>query len=326
MTPAFWSIVAALAAMMIIPLQYFRRATKHARALAFAAVLVAPTVSYSTWTRAFAMQQRLSPEPAVADSIAVTFEPGIGPSTDSAGIPGGAASLPLFISGLQPESLLLIDRAEIHIASESGVVLYVGQTMPGTGGNNQVLAITSDETDAHTHQRVALPDAVFNAARARPVHIAINYSLSVFRLDAAATLSAVGGDRHARGFGWCKTKVDEEGDDVELGCLKAGLPPSCFSAALENPLNGLRNPLNIRCVPDYAPYAVQVYPDSVTRWGGSVQFRDVHGLAKFPVDGSQISSARLFLKSYRPVVHFTRQLIIPRLRPNDWITVPVLRQ
>lgn len=101
----------------------------------------------------------------------------------------------------------------------------------------------------------------------------------------------MGANQHASGFGWCKTKIDEEGDDIELGCLQAGSAPTCASAVLENPFNGLRNPVVMRCVPDYAPYPAQIYPDSVSHWGGSIQFRDVHGMAMFPVDGPQLSSA-----------------------------------
>lgn len=324
MTPAFWSIVATLAAITIIPLQYFRRATKHARAIAVAAVIVAPLTSYSTWARAFTVQQWLSPEPGGANSVAVTFDPGVGPSTDSGQIPGNTASLPLLVSGLQPESLLLIDRASIRVTMQDGKVLFAGGTMPGVSGNNEVIAIRSDGTDMHTHQRITLPDAVFNAMKANAVRVAIQYSLTLFRLDAAASLSAVNANLHSRGFGWCRTKVDEEGDDIELGCLEAGPPPTCASVVLENPINGRKNPAIVRCVPDYAPYAAQVYPDSISHWGGSIQFRDVHGLAMFPVDGSQISSARVDLKSYRPVAHFTRQLLVPQLRPEDWIAAPVL--
>jgi len=312
MTPAFWSIVAVLAAVAIIPLQYFRRATRHARAITVAAVLVAPMASYSTWPGAFAVQQWLSPDPSLSGSVAVVFEPG-------AGIPGNTASLPLFVRGLQPESLLLIDRATIHVISEDGKVVFDGGTTPGASGNNQVLAITSGESDTHAHQRIMLPEAAFNIMKATPVRIAIQYSLTLFRLDASTSLSAVGASQHSRGFGWCKTKVDEEGDDIELGCLRAGASSTCASIVLENPANGRRNPATVRCVPDYAPYPAQVYPDSISHWGGSIQFRDVHRLAMYPVDGSQLSSARVDLKSYRPVAHFTRQLIIPKLQPNDWI-------
>lgn len=326
MTPAFWSIVAVLAAVTIIPLQYFRRATKHARTIMVAAVLVAPMASYSTWPKAFSIQQWLSPDPSAAGSVVLTFEPGVGPSTDSGEIPGNTASLPLFVSGLQPESLLLIDRANIRVTTQAGNILFDGGTMPGVSGNNQVLAITSDGTDTHAHQGIMLPDAVFNTIKTTPVRIAIQYSLTLFKLDASASLRAVDANQYSPGFGWCKTKVDEEGDDIELGCLQAGPSSTCASVVLENPINGRRNPATVRCVPDYAPYPAQVYPDSISHWGGSIQFRDVHRLAMYPVDGSQISVAKVNLKSYRPVAHFTRQLVIPQLQPKDWIAVAALHQ
>jgi len=36
------------------------------------------------------------------------------------------------------------------------------------------------------------------------------------------------------------------------------------------------------------------------------------------VDSSQLDTAQVILKSYRPAAHFTRRLVIPDIRLNDW--------
>jgi hypothetical protein len=73
-------------------------------------------------------------------------------------------------------------------------------------------------------------------------------------------------------------------------------------------------------VPDYSPYAAQLYPDEVSRSASEVQFRDVHRLATFPVDETRLSSARLTLTTYRPAAHFTRDVVIDQIQPRDWAT------
>ena len=68
----------------------------------------------------------------------------------------------------------------------------------------------------------------------------------------------------------------------------------------------------------YAPYPVHIFPDSMNQSGGGIKFRDLQGLAKYPVDSSQLDTAQVILKSYRPAAHFTRRLVIPDIRLNDW--------
>ena len=89
MTPAFWSLLAVVAAAAIIPLQYFRRATTRARRILSCAVILAPMLSFSTWDSAFSVQRWLSPNPAAAESIAVGFDPGVGQAAD---VPAAASS------------------------------------------------------------------------------------------------------------------------------------------------------------------------------------------------------------------------------------------
>ena len=47
-------------------------------------------------------------------------------------------------------------------------------------------------------------------------------------------------------------------------------------------------------------------------------FRDPSGLAKFPVDGAQLSQSRVVIRMYEPEDHFTRSFVIPQIKLKDW--------
>jgi hypothetical protein len=50
----------------------------------------------------------------------------------------------------------------------------------------------------------------------------------------------------------------------------------------------------------------------------NLPFRDSIGVAHFPVDGSKLRESRAVLQLYHAQDHFTRTLIIPDVRLEDW--------
>jgi hypothetical protein len=136
-------------------------------------------------------------------------------------------------------------------------------------------------------------------------------------------MSAIDGDVRSTAFGWCRTAIDQDGDEIAAGCVKSGAAPTCVSVTLRNPANGLRNPENRYCDPDYAPYHVHVYPDATSQWSHGIPFRDRQGLTTYPVSASQLADAQVLLTSYRPVAHFTRRLVITDIRLSEWSTNPI---
>jgi hypothetical protein len=50
----------------------------------------------------------------------------------------------------------------------------------------------------------------------------------------------------------------------------------------------------------------------------NVPFRDLSGLAKYPVDGSQLGEAEVVVETFKPVDHFTRNVVVPSTRLKDW--------
>jgi len=134
MTPAFWSLLACSAAAVVIPLQYFRRATGHSRRVVVVAVLNAPTLSCTTWTPAFAVQQRLSPNPTAAQLIAISVDPRPGKAASiPASTQGRTLFVPLRISGLLPNSIVVNDRAEVRLVDRDGATLFDGRSTHSNG-------------------------------------------------------------------------------------------------------------------------------------------------------------------------------------------------
>jgi len=124
----------------------------------------------------------------------------------------------------------------------------------------------------------------------------------------------VNAHQRLRTFGWCRTKIDADGDEIELGCVTTGSAPPCVSVTLENPAAGLRNLERRSCDPEYAPYSPHFYPDALNQFRLSARFRDAQQPATFAVD----TNATLMLMSYRPEAHFERRLVIPDIRLAEW--------
>jgi hypothetical protein len=111
--------------------------------------------------------------------------------------------------------------------------------------------------------------------------------------------------------------MNEAGTAVELRCIEPGKGPICGTVVLENVSTGAQNPPRSSCRSDYGPFSDQL-PDNLTRFGANLPFRDPSGLAKFPVDGSQLPQSRVVIRMYGPEDHFTRSLVIPRIKLSDW--------
>ena len=320
MTPAFWTLLAVVATSVIIPLQYFRRDTSRSRKILATVTLLAPMLSFFSWTTAFGFQRSLSADPAAAAHITVTFSPDGEASIHSATATAGKILfLPVAVSGLPSESLVLSDRADIRLTGEDGSPFYNGRTVASPGYHDDFFVNTAAGGSVRTFQQIVLPPKIIAIVRSRPVRAEIDYSLTLFRRQTLEAIPAIDGDKRIQVFGWCKTRIDPDGDEVQFGCLKAGTPPPCFSLELENPENGRHNPENFSCTPDYAPYRLHLYPNALSQFGNGVRFGDTQGFARFPVDGTQLSTARVIASSYEPAAHFTRH-VITEVQPTDWAT------
>ena len=144
MTPAFWSLLALAAAAVVIPLQYLRRATSQSRGSSPGRIL-APLLSLSTWGAAFSVQRGVSPKLAAAQRIAVAFDPSLGRSP-AGPTPASTAAvmLPLRVSGLAPESIVMNDRAEVRLIGTDGATIFRGRTTATLGYGDDFPVRTSE--------------------------------------------------------------------------------------------------------------------------------------------------------------------------------------
>jgi hypothetical protein len=179
---------------------------------------------------------------------------------------------------------------------------------------------TTTGGDVRTYQLIALPHRIYELVRDQPVRLEMDYSLTLFHLGASDKIAAVNGDKWIAHLGRCRTKIDDDGDEIEISCLKTGGNVTCGTAFLENAVTGERNPPYSFCNKYYPPIPAHFIPDAMSRFRGELHFRDPQGLAKYPVDASQLANIRVALKTYTPVAHFTRHLTIPEIRLGDWET------
>src|SRR4029079_12836309 len=105
-----------------------------ARGVVVAAVVLAPMLSFATWASAFSVQRTLSPNPAIAEPITIAFDPDLGRSAaEPAATSANVVLLPIRVSGLPPESIVMNERATIRLMARDGTTLFSGRTKVSLG-------------------------------------------------------------------------------------------------------------------------------------------------------------------------------------------------
>ena len=236
--------------------------------------------------------------------------------------------LPLRIAGMHPDDILVADRVAVRIEAVTGKVLYQGAgvcTRGGTGvgvscsdNHLAVWASAPAGSDIPSEQRLNVPIAVYERIKDEPVHVEVMYVLTRFVARSRGTIGATGDVQSLSEMGSCATRIDNDGDEVNLGCLTDVGVPSCAAAVLEDPQTNRRNPVLHLCSPNYGPFHRVGFEDAVGRSLLSIPFRDRSGLAHYPVDSTAIDRARIVLTVYDPVDHFRSTVAIPSIRLAEW--------
>jgi len=348
--------VLVLGAAVILAVQYFRRKTPLSRWLTVGVTSLAFAMQFLPWNFAFAVQERLSPVPSAGRSILAGYEPSLekfrlpeGMHRDA--VVGRQADardeastlyLPIHITGLPDDGVLNTDRSEVRLLAADGKVLYEG---PGDdlvirkeGHQGPVhftigaryfgfvreiktsdLSVPQDG-EAWIYHGIALPRGLYERVKNQPLRLEIDYSWTLLQGE-TYNLPGLGGNQVLPGLGRCTTKMDEDGDDIDLHCMMTGRSPSCASAFLEHVPSGRRNPTAFDCRPYYAPYLDQLVPDGIARFGTGIRFHDLSGLARYPVEAVDLPESRVAVRVYQPQDHFKRQLVIPEIHLSDWESV-----
>lgn len=314
----------ALAAGIILTLQYSRRKTTVSRFLVVVFGLLLLTSEFLPWKPAFAIEQRLSPKPLAGANAVIAFDPGRGKFLSPSGLTASSENdqrdggvhtgvfLPVHVAGIHENAFVLSDRVEVRFIGEGERIAF-----HGIGEGFEIAKQGPQPVDEHFYQEIELPVSIYRGIKDQPMRAEVDYSLTVFGLSKSYAIQALGGDERMPGFGWCETKMNEAGSAIELHCMEPGMGPICGMAFLENSTTGTRNPDRSSCRSDYTPYPDRPM-DDMARFGVNVPFRDPSGLAKFPVDGAQLLQSRVVIRMYSPEDHFTRQVVIPQIRLKDW--------
>jgi hypothetical protein len=327
-TGAAWLTELALTVILfsgttaVLSVQYFQRKTARARWLTIAAGLLCLVSYFAPWRPAFAIQQRLSPDPGAASPIALKFNPDAGRYHELSGVRPErrfgveytAVYLPLSISGLPADAILNNDRATVQLTGADGKILDLGAAA-SLQVRNEGLARAQNLT----HHLIYVRDDLYSRIKDQPVQLRIDYSLTLLRLSESHAIAAIGDRQTISGVGRCGTMLNPAGTAVLLTCIEAGKPPTCATYFLEHISSGRRNPELNRCFPDYRPILALSGPDAMRRFGVAVPFRDPAGLAHFPVNGPQLRESRVVMRVYRAEDHFTRRVVIPDVRLSDWL-------
>ena len=340
-------VAVLVGAVVILRLQYFRRRTLLSRGVIVAGVMLFALVQLP-WGAAFAIEQRLSPAFTDANPVAIAFDPTAGAAATASGRSAPAAGaaraarqllsgntdvavsflhrrshpelqpvsfeLPLRITGVPDDAILIVDRSEVRLLEQDGRVLYDNANATDTAG------LTIGAGAAESHQTIELPSGLYREWAERPVRLEIRYWLTLFRKAQTYAMAATSGELTAAELGRCQSQLKSDSSEINLRCRQQGLGPTCYTVTLEAP-DGRRNPDSPDCSPNYRPFTA-LWSAPMTFYGIDVQVHDATGFVQYPVPPSQFADSRLLVTTYHARGHFANTATTPLLRLANWNARP----
>jgi hypothetical protein len=310
-------LLVLLGAFAVLGLQYFRRKTTAVRWLAGSGLLLFVAVQqFLPWTVMFAVERRMSRNPAEGRPLVLDFNPTMGRYQDPSEIGTSLgikpeAYLPIRVASLPKDAVLHADKSELRIIDPDGHVVYRGEGdvwdfRPG------------EEAKTTVYQKLSLPGSLYARFKDKPLRLEFDYSLTLFRANAGYAVPALHGELRTPGLGICETEMNETGTAVELQCKQAGNSTQCRSAFLEDTATSQHNPEMYICEPDYSPSLERAEKTPLSSSGLILPFRDPAGLTRYPVQGPQLPKSNVMVTLYEPEDHFVRHLTIASVRLAEW--------
>jgi hypothetical protein len=336
--PLAWRFAAYLvAALTILVLQYFRRATRASRLVLAATVLVCLFTELVPWNAVFAWQRAIAPLSEATYSITVRIDPTTGPLQPAA--PGLAARngaifrpvqrheadedtilhIPLFFSGIPGGSTLKIDRVVARLTTPNTtreeIISAVGDPGDFEVRNDGQTTSEPKPVDEILHVR----GRSYTRLKDTPIKLELEYSATLVELASTRSIPAVDGDLRIDGLGHCETRLNDSRTKVEFRCLNIGNTSQCTTVELEDSGTGLKNPPLHGCRDDYSPYYGRYRPpDTIMHTSFDFDFRDPSDLIHYPVNESMVNGAQVIVTNYSVAGHLTMHLTIPGIRLANW--------
>lgn len=336
--PQTWRFAVFLvAAIAILALQYFRRATRASRQVLAVTVLICLFTQIVPWNAVFAWQRAMAPMSKGATEIAVRFDtspkplPAAAKGSDAA--PPAAFTplrnhekdedtvlhIPLAFSGIPAGSILKIDRTVARLTAPN----VTGQQVISAIGDPDDFEVPDDGLSASEPRTVSeilhVRGKSYTLLKDTPVTLELEYSVTLLNPSSTSTVPAVNGDLRIGGLGHCETRLNDSRTEVEFRCINIGNTSQCTTVVLQDPVTGLHNPPLHGCRDDYAPYFGRYKPpDTIMHTGFDFDFRDPSDLIHYPVNESMVNGAQVIVTNYKVAGHLTMRLAIPGIRLADW--------
>ena len=263
---------------VILFLQYYRRQSGVARALA-AMGAVCLVLIQLPWSVAFDIERWLTQPNGDAAAIALELggeSPSLEPSGAASGprsaqtaqlllhgridqafadlhrrARGGEAAvrvdLPVRISGVSAEEVLLADRSQTQLSDEDGRVLYRGTN---TGASAALTMVEGGEplSSGLAYQSIELPSTLYRRAAASTLRLRIVDTLTLARVRAEHRIAALDGELRSDDTGVCAARVER--NTLAVHCKSIVQAPFCYSGTVVGS-DGHHGPEVFQCVPDY---------------------------------------------------------------------------
>lgn len=316
-----------MGAALLLGLQYFLRKTFVSRLVTAGSILLLLLVPPVPWQTAFAIEERLSPNPAAGNAVAISFVPD--PQVRRDGPVGplpydrsdASVMLPIRVIGMPAGAILYGESSRARVVSQDGSK-EMGSGQLGKRGFQMGLPTRYGENvepGKPFNYVVGVPRDLYSRIADQSVRLEIDYQLTLLKLADSQTLPAIGGNQRTTGLGWCGTKMREDGGEIKLGCIST-VQPSCISMVLEYKPTGVRNPPNGFCGrPDYSPLRLGFGADALNRFTEMLPFGNPGGVDQFPVTEPMLPQSQIKVQMYQAEDHFERRLTIPQIRLRDWV-------
>jgi hypothetical protein len=325
---------------VVLGLQYYRRKTQLSRVL-LAVGVVLLVVLQLPWNAAFALQSWMgAPLGSSPSDIRIAADPtDVAEGNRTAGAAQGNArratrallqgdvdtaiqsiksarraeapvvlTVPLQISGLTHDEILVADHARFSLMDATGTVLY-----SGTSTERRAVPLIPELAEPHlVRQKLEVPAAVYKRVAARAVNLSIDYSLTIRAVVAEHRIPAVDGEVRSPEVGICQSNADAS--EAYIRCKQIGHAPNCHSAMLYAP-DGRHNPRVLSCVSDYRPYLPGPL-EIISFTGIDLPIRDSYGIGHYDVDLGDLPDSYIIMKVYEPGQHF-RRTVVSRLQAAE---------
>ena len=340
---ALAGMVYVLAALIVLPLQYFRRRTLVSRIVLGAAVvagaLIAGTATtFLPWDTWFTVNARIYRNETAAKALSMDYARSIGryETPDRDDLDNPVLYLPLRIANIPPHAIVSVANFRLHFFDRSGREVYSGEMRDSASEFERVVAGKATVKDRSLQERNptdrALSMDVFQSwhlaretyqrLKDEKLRIKMDYSLVLLSESGTQRIGAAGAKAYLPGYGQCASERDKVYDtQVLVYCYAEPDIPWCKAVTVENH-RGEKNPPVVTCGVDTAPRWTKLA--SLTQPASEVAgYYFDESVKDNPVKFAQLAQTDLVMTGYRPTVYFTRPYEIPNTRLTDLTAVYV---